>query len=190
MTQSEEMTLDAAQALLSRVSQRDESALRELHDRFSRRIFQFARARLRDDHTAETVMIDTLYEVWNKPDAFRGESRFSTWLLGIAKYKVLTELRKMNKPVDDDVDDHADSLADPNANVAGDYEAAEDGRILRRCMELLVELQRETVQLVYIEGMSMVDIAKLQEIPEGTVRTRLHHARKNLKTCVQRKTAL
>lgn len=190
MTKSEEMTLEAARALLARVAQQDESALRELHDRFSRRIFQFARARLRDDHTAETVMIDTLYQVWSKPESFRGESRFSTWLLGIAKYKVLTELRKMNKPVDDDVDDHADSLADPNVNVAGDYEAAEDGRILQRCMELLVELQRELVQLVYIEGMSMVDIAKLQETPEGTIRTRLHYARKNLKTCVQRKTAL
>ncbi len=53
----------------------------------------FAVSRLRDEDAAQTVMTDTLFEVWKHPDRFRGESRFSTWLLGIAKYKVLTAFR-------------------------------------------------------------------------------------------------
>ncbi len=88
-----ELSDDEVHRLLGRLAERDERALRELHELFARRIYLFAVSRLRDEDAAQTVMIDTLFEVWKHPDRFRGESRFSTWLLGIAKYKVLTAFR-------------------------------------------------------------------------------------------------
>ena len=128
---------DEVRQLLGRLVDRDERALRELHEIFARRIYLFAVSRLRDEDAAQTVMIDTLFEVWKHPDRFRGESRFSTWLLGIAKYKAA---------------------------------------------------QRECVQLVFQEGLALAEIASIQKVPEGTVKTRLFHGRKNLRDCVERRT--
>ncbi len=184
MRKPAELTIDEARALLERIGRRDESALRELHDRLARRIFLFAMARLRNEEAAETVMTDTLFEIWKHPDRFRGESRFSTWVLGIAKYKVLSTLRATSDS-HEDVDDYAETLADPDADVAADIQAHQESRILRDCIERLNEAQREAIQLVFFEGLALGEIAGIQSVPEGTVKTRLFHARKNLKTCVQ-----
>lgn len=188
MKKPAEMSLEAARALLKRMVDGDESALRELHDTYARRIFLFAMSRLRNEEAAETVMIDTIYEVWKHPDRFRGESRFSTWMLGIAKYKVLSAYRATGQS-HEDVDEYADRLEDPNADVVGEIEAQEENVFLRECIEVLNEAQRECIQLVFFEGMALSEIAQTQQVPEGTVKTRLFHARKNLKTCVQSKIA-
>src|SRR5690606_32935666 len=105
---SAEPSEDEVRSLLSRLAAKDERALRELHELFARRIYLFAVARLRDEDAAQTVMIDTLFEVWKHPDRFRGESRFSTWLLGIAKYKVLSTFRGQHEE-HEDIDDYAET---------------------------------------------------------------------------------
>lgn len=181
-----ELSEEDARRLLDRLIQRDERALRELHDLFGRRIFLFAVARLRDEDAAETVMIDTLFEVWKHPDRFRGESRLSTWILGIAKYKVLSAFRSADQE-HDDIDDHAETIADPNANVAGDFEDKERQRVLMECIDGLSGPQKECMQLVFLEGMALAEVATVQKVPEGTVKTRMFHGRKNLRDCVERK---
>lgn len=186
MKKPAELTIEAARVLLKRMGEGDESALRELHDIYANRIFLFAMSRLRNEEAAETVMIDTLYEVWKNPDRFRGESRFSTWMLGIAKYKVLSAYRARGD-YHEDVDDYAERLEDPDADVTAEIEAQQENRLLRECIEALNDAQRECIQLVFFEGMPLAEIAGIQEVPEGTVKTRLFHARKNLKHCVQNK---
>ena len=177
---------EEARALLDRLIQRDERALRDLHQLFGRRIYLFAVSRLRDEDAAETVMTDTLFEVWKHPDRFRGESRLSTWILGIAKYKVLNAFRSADRQ-HEDIDDHAESIADPNADVLGGIEAQEQQRLLMECIEALSPPQRECMHLVFLEGMALAEVAEIQKVPEGTVKTRMFHGRKNLKDCVERK---
>lgn len=181
-----DLSEDEVRSLLGRMAGHDERALRELHQLFARRIYLFAVARLRDDDAAQTVMIDTLFEVWKHPDRFRGESRFSTWLLGIAKYKVLTALRSRDQP-HEDIDDYAEVIADPGAGIVEQLEDNQRGRLLQDCIDKLNQAQRECVQLVFLEGMALAEIASVQKVPEGTVKTRLFHGRKNLKECVERR---
>lgn len=181
-----DLSEDEVRSLLGRMAGQDERALRELHQLFARRIYLFAVARLRDDDAAQTVMIDTLFEVWKHPDRFRGESRFSTWLLGIAKYKVLTALRSRDQP-HEDIDDYAEVIADPGAGIVEQLEDNQRGRLLQDCIDKLNQAQRECVQLVFLEGMALAEIASVQKVPEGTVKTRLFHGRKNLKECVERR---
>ena len=49
------------------------------------------------------------------------------------------------------------------------------------------DAQRECVQLVFLEGMALAEIAEVQKVPEGTVKTRLFHGRRNLRDCVERR---
>lgn len=175
---------EAARALLERLARQDQRAMRDLHQRYGRRIYLFALARLRDEHAAETVMSDTLFEVWKHPDRFRGESRFTTWLLGIARYKVLNAWRG-SEPDHDDVADYAEVLPDPDADVAGAYEEKRRQQVLMDCIEALSPPQRACMQLVFLEGLALAEIAEIQQVPEGTVKTRLFHGRRNLRDCVQ-----
>ncbi len=173
--------------LLGRIEQQDEGAFRELYCAFSRKLYAYVLRQLSDPAQAEEIVADTLYEVWKAPAKFRGESQFSTWLIGIARNKVLMHWRGRKPDVDhDDVADLADSLASdaPGAFELMAQSQRSDG--VRHCIDKLGTDHRECVHLVFYAGMALADVARIQQIPEGTVKTRLFHARQKLKQCLQR----
>lgn len=177
-----ELSNEQAQGLLRRMAQRDEKALRELQRYLGRRIYAFALNRLHDPDEAEAVVGDTLYEIWKNPGRFRGESRFSTWVLGIARYKILTLLRS-RRP------DHEELDEQMPAGDLGSFEivAAQERReAVLQCMERLSEIHRECLHLVFYEELSLGEVAQIQGCPENTVKTRLFHARLKIKSCLER----
>ncbi len=173
-----------ARQLLQRCASRDERALVELHRLLARRIHAFAWQRLRDDEGAQTVVVDTLHEVWKSAARFRGESLVTTWVLGIARYKSLEQGRQQ-APDADDIDDHTDNLAaevDDGETTLSRWQEADQ---VRRCLQQLTPAHRECMQLVYYEGLGLADVAQVQQVPEGTVKTRLFHARRQMRSCVE-----
>jgi RNA polymerase sigma-70 factor (ECF subfamily) len=180
------MDNDEVLRLLERIGQRDEAAFRELYRGFSRRLYAYVLRQLSDPAQAEEIVADTLYEVWRQPARFRGDSQFSTWLIGIARNKVLMAFRS-RKPDQqhEDIADVAETLAadDPSAFELLAQQQRHEG--VRHCMERLSEDHRECIHLVFYEGLSLAEVASLQACPEGTVKTRLFHARNKLKTCLK-----
>ena len=173
--------------LLGRIEQADEGAFRELYCAFSRKLYAYVLRQLSDPAQAEEIVADTLYEVWKAPAKFRGESQFSTWLIGIARNKVLMHWRG-RKP-DADHDDVADLAEQLPSDAPGAFELMADQQRsegVRTCVDKLGADHRECVHLVFYQGMALADVARIQQIPEGTVKTRLFHARQKLKQCLQR----
>jgi RNA polymerase sigma-70 factor, ECF subfamily len=173
--------------LLSRIEQADEGAFRELYCAFSRKLYAYVLRQLSDPAQAEEIVADTLYEVWKAPAKFRGESQFSTWLIGIARNKVLMHWRS-RKP-DADHDDVADLAEQLPSDAPGAFEIMADQQRsagVRTCVDKLGSDHRECVHLVFYQGMALAEVARIQQIPEGTVKTRLFHARQKLKQCLQR----
>jgi RNA polymerase sigma-70 factor, ECF subfamily len=180
------MDNDEVLRLLGRIERADEAAFRELYRAFSRRLYAYVLRQLNDPAQAEEIVADTLYEVWRQPAKFRGDSQFSTWLIGIARNKVLMAYRS-RKPdaMHDDLDDIAETVA---ANEPGAFEIlAQQQRQegVRHCMSKLSTEHRECVHLVFFEGMPLAEVATLQACPENTVKTRLFHARQKLKNCLK-----
>jgi RNA polymerase sigma-70 factor (ECF subfamily) len=173
--------------LLGRIEQKDEGAFRELYCAFSRKLYAYVLRQLSDPAQAEEIVADTLYEVWKAPAKFRGDSQFSTWLIGIARNKVLMHWRARKPDADhDDVADLAEQLPSdaPGAfDIMADQQRSEG---VRTCVDKLGTDHRECVHLVFYQGMALADVARIQQIPEGTVKTRLFHARQKLKQCLQR----
>ena len=173
--------------LLGRIEQKDEGAFRELYCAFSRKLYAYVLRQLSDPAQAEEIVADTLYEVWKSPAKFRGESQFSTWLIGIARNKVLMHWRA-RKP-DADHDDVADLAEQLPSDAPGAFEIMADQQRsagVRTCVDKLGSDHRECVHLVFYQGMALAEVARIQQIPEGTVKTRLFHARQKLKQCLQR----
>jgi RNA polymerase sigma-70 factor, ECF subfamily len=171
--------------LLQRIAKQDESALRELHQAYAKRIYAFALNRLHDEQDAETVVVDALYEVWQRPDRFRGESLFSTWILGIAKFKVLMMLRARRPEMQTLDDEISDTVPDESMGVFETVLNTQHRHHIDGCLETLPDAQRECLTLTFYEGWSVADIAEFQSCPEGTAKTRLFHARKNIKDCLE-----
>jgi RNA polymerase sigma-70 factor, ECF subfamily len=173
-----------AQALLARISNGDETAFKQLYQACSRLIHLFAVQRVSNPAEAEEVVVDTMVDVWKNPQRFRGDAKFSTWLLSIAKNKIIDRYRAQN-PSHEDIDEYADTLqADDAAEGSNQLAAVQRRAGVDQCMERLSDDHRECLVLAYYEGLSITEIAELQAVPDNTVKTRLFHARQKIKTCL------
>jgi RNA polymerase sigma-70 factor, ECF subfamily len=171
--------------LLARIERADEAAFKELYRAFSRRLYAYVLRQLGEPAQAEEIVADTLYEVWRAPAKFRGEAQFSTWLIGIARNKVLMAFRG-RKPDSkhEDIADFDDVLPGGEADGFDALAQAQRREGVAHCMKGLSSEHRECVHLVFFEGMGLAEVARLQACPEGTVKTRLFHARLKLKKCL------
>ncbi len=181
------MDIDTTRALelLIRVKNKDQAAFEMLYRSVSRRVYAFALNHLRDEARAEDAVIDCMYEVWNHPERFDGSSKFSTWVLGIARYKILNVYRQDRHKFDELTEEMAESIPNDDVPALDMIAAREREAGVRNCMEKLNEQQRECMHFVFFESMSLQEVAAIQQCPENTVKTRLFHARQKIKTCIQ-----
>ena len=180
------MDNDEVLRLLARIGQGDEAAFRELYRAFSRRLYAYVIRKLGNEAQAEEIVADTLYEVWKAPERFRGDSLFSTWLIGIARNKVLMAFRS-RKPdaLHEDLDDIAEVVASEDAGAFDLLAQRQRREGVQHCMERLTDDHREAIHLVFYEGLSLAEVAQVQSCPENTVKTRLFHARQKLRNCLK-----
>jgi RNA polymerase sigma-70 factor (ECF subfamily) len=139
--------------------------------------------RFQQESLAEEVVSDTLLHVWKSPGSFRGESAFSTWLLGVARFKMLERLRQRPDPEEDIDDVDQNMLVDETGpeDVAAVRQRAEG---VRECLDLLPAEQRECIHLAYYEGWSLEEIGAHMNLKKETVGTRLFYARKKIQACL------
>jgi RNA polymerase sigma-70 factor (ECF subfamily) len=181
------MDNDRVMDLLARIGKEDQAAFRELYKAFSRKVYAYVLNMLNDHARAEEVVVDAMYEVWRHPARFRGDSKFSTWLIGIARNKALMVYRaRRPDEAHDDLDDVADTLADATPDGFAQLAAKQRSEGVQRCMARLSDEHRECMHLVFFEGLSLAEVAQVQRCPEGTVKTRLFHARQKIRSCLQR----
>lgn len=180
------MDQDRVNQLLARIAKEDQAAFRELYKAFSRKVYAYVLNKLNDHTRAEEVLVDTMYEVWRHPERFRGDSQFGTWLIGIARNKALMVYRgRRPDETHDDLDDIAETAPADTPDGFAELARKQRGEGVQHCMGRLSDDHRECLHLVFFEGMTVAEVADVQGIPEGTVKTRLFHARQKIKTCLQ-----
>lgn len=186
------MTDSEHQALLKQIMARNagsEAAMAQLYRALSANVFAFVRRRMSaaDDHEVQAVVQEVLYEVWRAAPGFSGASQVKTWVLGIARHKLLDAVRQgRHAHEQDDIADHADTLADESSDVVATLAARQRAEWLEFCMEKLPADQRESLHLLLVEALSVQAIAEIQGCPGGTVKTRVFHAKAKLKSCLSR----
>lgn len=162
--------------LMRRVAAGERPALEALYRGYQPRLARFlARATRRTD-VIEEVINDTFWVVWQKADRFRGDSRVSTWIMGIAWRCALKCLRDRGAEAVEQVpeDSAVFALADP----AADEELHE--WIAKGLARLPLE-QRMALELAYGAGHSLEEIAAIMDCQVTTVKARMFHARVKLR---------
>jgi RNA polymerase sigma-70 factor (ECF subfamily) len=179
---------DELAVLLELICMGNEQAFARLYRAMNRKVYAFALQFLRNPHLAEEVVTETLFDVWRNARRFAGQSRASTWVLGIARHKALDKVREQAafERVESRWDESCELIAssDPSAfeQLAQRRTAAE----IQRCLASLPLDQRECIHLVFFQDLSLAEVAALQAIPENTVKTRLFHARRKLGAKLER----
>jgi RNA polymerase sigma-70 factor, ECF subfamily len=163
--------------LLDKIVEGDREALRELYLTYHRRLTGFLQRFTRRRDMVEEVINDTLYVVWCKAGEFRGDSRLSTWIMGIAYRCALKALRRSGHQLFSAVPLDNEFLAAPD-----ELTAAETAEWVALAMQQLSTDQRLTLELAYGQGHSCEEIAEIMDCPVNTVKTRMFHARGKLRT--------
>ena len=164
--------------LVERVAKGDRAAVRLLFMRHHARVYRFAARQTGSEMMADDIANEVFLELWRQAPAFEGRSEVSTWLLGIARFKALSMLRRRKEvEIDEEaasaVPDTADS---PEIAVMKDDKAT----ALRRMVNALPEEHRTVIDLAYYHAKSVAEIAEVLSIPVATVKTRMFYARKKL----------
>ena len=180
-----------ARSLLTRIADSDDAALMDLYVLEEARLKKFARYKLRDDHLAITVCDDTFMVVRKIAATYRGEGSVQSWLIGIAKLKIL-EIRRSMGMLDDEIIDDMDisdlGNADGSIKVQEDSEQDkfQERQIVRDCLHKLNDTLGECLVLVYIEGLDQPEVADIQGVSVATVKRRISEAKTKLENCISR----
>lgn len=169
---------DADIALMARVASGDRAAMRALFGQHNVRVFRFLVRRLRNEALAEEVTNEVFLDIWRQAGRYEGRSALSTWMLAIAHNKAVSLLRKRSE---DSLDDEAaqqvpDQDDDPEQHAQKRSKAA----VMREMLETLSDEHKAVIDLVYYHEKSVREVAEITGVPEATVKTRMHYARKQL----------
>ena len=156
--------------------------------RYNQPLFRVARAIMADDAEAEDVVQESYARAFAAIDGFLGEAGPGTWLTRIVINESRGRLRRRRPQVDLDQVEQSQAagaliLGFPGGKLVDDPEADAARAEVRLLLERAVDELPEPFRLVFIlrdiEGRSVEEVAGLLDIRAETVRTRLHHARKD-----------
>lgn len=167
--------------LLEKVRRGDRGAFEALYRAYHPRLTRFLIRLVRRPQLVEEALNDTLMVVWQRPDSFHGGSKLSTWIFAIAYRKAMKALGRFDDPREDpDGFERADDGPDPEENSAGMVRRD----LLAQAMDELSPAHRAVVDLTYYHELDYNEIARILDCPVGTVKTRMFHARRQLRRIV------
>lgn len=170
--------------LLTRIQGRDQTAFETLFRRYYPRVFSFVNRRLRDAALTEEIVVDVFFAVWEAASGFRGDSRTSSWIFGIAHFKALEAHRNRSAgkrasviPIETAALHRA---PDPHGRV-DQLEARDEMRRLGEIVRSLDGTLREAVELVWLEGLSQREAAERLGVSTDTIKARVWRARQQVR---------
>lgn len=166
------------EALIGRIAAGDKAAMQVLFERHQIRVYRFVLRLVRNETVAEDLISDVFLDVWRQADRFAGRSTVSTWLLGIARFKALSVLRR--RPEEELDEAMIEAIPDDADDAEVTVQKKDKAGIMRDCIRALTADHREIIDLVYYHEKSVNEVAIILDIPEATVKTRMFYARKKL----------
>jgi len=171
----------ALRLLVLRCQAGDEAAFAKLMTTFEERTLGYLRGIIGGDD-ADDVQQEVWLSVYRHLADLADPGAFRTWLFRTTRHRAIDFLRKRKRDHELIDDVPVDQVAVPDANTGGEEYSAGlvDEKALTAALMAMPPPQREVMLLRYRDGLSYQEIAQVIARPIGTVRTRLHHAKKRL----------
>ena len=178
-------------ALLDRVALADESALRELYELTSAKLYGVAVRVVTNREWAEDVLQEAFLNIWKIAGDYKATlSPPMAWMGLLVRSRGLDFLRRRTSGRVDSMQELDDVISD---TVAGDSpnpldttQASQQARALHDCLSQLGYKQREVVSLAYLRDLSHSELAEQLKLPLGTVKTWIRRGLDQLRGCMGR----
>jgi RNA polymerase sigma-70 factor (ECF subfamily) len=187
----------AERLLIGRLKERDEQAFNEIVRLYGDKVFSLVYRMIGSRSEAEDIAQEVFVTVFKTVDSFRGESKFSTWLLRIAANHCKNRIKYLSRRHTDGValDENGEAAAGVGsplqAHIAAPdllLEAAELEGLMQVAIGALEEEHRLLVVLRDVEELSYQEIGEITGLAEGTIKSRLHRARMAIKEFLDKNT--
>jgi RNA polymerase sigma-70 factor (ECF subfamily) len=139
------------------------------------KVFRLSYSMLGDRAQAEDAAQESFLRIWKSLERYRGDSALGTWIFSITRNVCLTSIAKRSAHRLAPIDEAERATPDP----------PDRQRDMVRLVGQLPENYRQVVMLFYMEEKSYEEVARLLDLPIGTVKTNLHRARKQLATMLK-----
>lgn len=171
--------------LLRRIAMGEEAAMATFYGAFESSVYRFILSRLNDPFEAADILNEVMLEVWRGAGRFQGRSAIKSWLFGIARHKTIDRLRSRQRNAARAGEEPSEDIADENAaDPAEAIAATENAEFVRHCLDKVSAAHREVLHLTFFEDLTYGEIAAIVGCPEGTVKTRMFHAKRAMQHCL------
>ena len=179
--------------LIDNLREGDESALAPLVEKYKRMVHRLALQITKNHEDANDVMQETFIKVYQSIHTFRQEATFETWIYRITVNEALNFVKRRERRRETPLSTTEESEYDPSvrqkAEMANDPQINAEKTELRhwvtKAVNSLSLKHRIVVVLHELEGLTHAEIASILNCSEGTVRSRLHYARKQLRSLLK-----
>ena len=179
--------------LIAELCEGDETAFAALVEKYKRMVYRIAMQITQNHADADDVMQESFIKAYRSIHTFRQDAAFETWLYRIAVNEALNFVKRRDRRREYAFDEETEAAIDPvtlrKAQEARDphllAEKAELRHYVTKAVNSLSLKHRTVVHLHEFEGLTHAEIAAILNCSEGTVRSRLHYARKKLRTLLK-----
>ena len=175
--------------LIADLCEGDETALAPLVEKYKRMVYRLAMQITKNHTDADDVMQETFIKVYRSIRTFRKDAAFETWLYRIAVNEALNFVKRRERQRESTLETASEAeyeaITRYRAQIANDpHVHAEKAELRHHVTEAVknLSLKHRTVVILHeFEGLTHAEIASILNCSEGTVRSRLHYARKKLR---------
>jgi RNA polymerase sigma-70 factor (ECF subfamily) len=171
--------------LLGRAARGDQLAFSALYDATASHVFGTVLRVVRDPAQSEEVTQEVYVDVWRQAarfDAELGSAR--TWILTMAHRRAVDRVRRVEAATEREQKAASRTLTREYDEVVETVERTLEAERVRRCLDTLTDIQRESVTLAYYNGYTYPEVAKLLDSPLGTIKTRMRDGLVRLRDCL------
>jgi RNA polymerase sigma factor (sigma-70 family) len=173
--------LHSEQELVLLLKEKNARAFGYLYDNYSTALYNIIRQMISDTDLANDVLQEVFLNIWRKIETYdSSKGRLFTWMLNIARNASIDTLRsksyqnnQKNQELPNDVNNNSSSFLYMPINI--------DNIGLRKILDKLKPEHRILIELAYFKGYTHEEIAQIENVPLGTVKTRIRNALLQLK---------